>query len=527
MIFMLFFFFFSFRFLVREGFEYPKTVDDPVDWLSIEMVLVPEIENVLCPICLDVPFVPRFTRCGHIYCLPCLLQFFQTADSCSVSGLGNNWRSCPVCAEPLHLKQLRPIKFCPATEPKEGEIFNSLLVKKSVGSLRIEHPRFPNDSLDTLSPFQRLIPVSRSFVQMQILNPDLTQIRNEISTKKRQGECSLELSFLEAAQRLLEDQKRLLVSVTEAVSPTIDNCSSGEFYYFHQSKDGLNVFLHPLCMKILKFHFGSYESIPEDLSLPIVQLERLIVTSGNRRRFKYLDHLSSGTQIILVEVDLRGVVSGSTLNFHVKELTSRKDIRDQKFASESRKTMKSDSILDEWKRMEDDFYFTTQGSAAMDIKIPESVNLNDLDDESSFPLPSSFNTNANASPGSLLFSTPPAFKRSPMLVSNRFSDAAASPPSFSALAHSLNSPFNYNLSFTIDGSSSSVMKGATSSYASISESTSAIASTLDNVNTTTSTSGNNITSTSNTTGNSTSSSPPSSSGKKKFVLFSSGLNIKR
>lgn len=344
-----------------------------------------------------------------------------------------------MCAEALHLKQLRPVKFCPATEPKEGDIFHSVLVKKSVGSFQPLEPAFPNDTLNTLSPFQRLIPVSRSFVLNQILNPELVFLRSEVKTRRARGEDSLELSFYEAAIKHIEERKEGLNSdaISRECSNGHNSNNSAEFYHFHQSRDGLNIFLHPLCMKILKNHFESYEAIPSHLSLPILQLEREIVTQGNRKRFKYLDHLSLGTQIILVEVDLRSIVSSSTLTTYSKELASRQGVRDQRLASDSRESSKQAdrSILEEWKMMEDDYYSISQATAAMDIRVPESVKLDNLDDEASFPLPSSFNNNA----GNTM--RPATVKKSPAFTNT------SSSPTFSALAHSLNSPFTYNQSY--------------------------------------------------------------------------------
>ena len=470
------------------------------------MVLVPEIENVLCPICLDVPCIPRFTRCGHIYCLPCLLQFFQTSEASS-EGLGNNWRSCPVCAEPLHLKQLRPVKFCPATEPQEGEMFHSVLIQKDVGSLRPHLPKFPNDSLSNLSPFQRLIPISKTFVIDEIITPDINLLRCEIKNRKLFGEESLEMSFFEASIKLLEDQKKAAAAVSIEDGPesktgtsTKKHSSAQDCYYFHQSRDGLNVFLHPLCMKILKHHFNSYDCIPRDLSLPIIQLERVLVNSSNRKRFKYLDHLSLGTQIILVEADLRSIVSDSTLQTHSKELSNRQDAREQKIA-QTPPEVRDRSILEEWKRMEDDYYSISQISAAMDIKVPESVKLDNLDDEASFPLPSSFN-----GPNSIPIKQPNT-RKSPQI------GTSVGSPSFSALAHSLNSPFTF--SSTANFSNDAVLGLGTNSPSSNPSPSWPHAQTT------------NISAASTETSPNLSTATASSNGKKKIVLFSSGLNVKQ
>lgn len=503
------FVFSNFRFLVKKTFPFPNSVDEPFDWLSIEMVLVPEIENVLCPICLDVPCIPRFTRCGHIYCLPCLLQFFQTSEP-SGGGLGNNWRSCPVCAEPLHLKQLRPVKFCPATEPQEGEIFHSLLIQKAVGSLRPHLPVFTNDSLSTLSPFQRLIPVSRSFVLNEIIAPDINLLRSEIKSRKSFGEESLELSFFEASIKLLEDQRKHEDIAISSVKqhqhhePAAKKAAMSECFYFHQSRDGLNVFLHPLSMKILKHHFNSYDAIPRDLSLPIIQLERVLVNSSNRKRFRYLDHLSLGTQIILVEVDLRSIVSDSTLQTHSKELSNRQDARDQEIAKSSASPSTRDrSILEEWKMMEDDYYSITQASAAMDIRVPESVKLDNLDDEASFPLPSSFNNS----------SSPAAIP----IKSNPKKSSSVGSPSFSALAHSLNSPFTFSSS--INFSNEALMNNGSPPPASSNANTAINTFSISPTRTPSWVSPPTQTSTPTTTS--------ATNSKKKIVLFSSGLNLKQ
>lgn len=490
--------------MVKEGSLIPKSGDETFfDWLSIEMVLVPEIENILCPICLDVPFVPRFTRCGHIYCLPCLLQYFQSNEpGSSPEGLGNNWRTCPVCSEPLHLKQLRPIKFCPVTEPKEGEIFHSILIKRPIGFINPIEPFLPNDSLSTISPFQKLIRISSSFLVNEIILPELSFLRSEVKRRKQGGEETLELSFNEASLKMIEDNLNMIVAkskndkLSDTVSTlgnkvikvsnklntsctpstqnnTLSNVLSppqshpSNCYYYYQSRDGLNVFLHPLSMKILKYHFTSYELIPSHLSLPIIQLDRVIVNSSNRKRFKYLDHLSLGTQIILVEVDLKSIVSESTLNFYKKELSLRKGARDQNLKISTNQNKDKSSILEEWKRMEDDFYSFQSTTSAMDIHVPESVKLDNLNDDSSFPLPSS------------------PYNTCPVVVPNKKIQMSSGSPSFSTLANSLNSPFTFSAHYCDFSSTNSPDSNSTTT---------------------------------------TTSSTAASNGKKKILLFSNGLN---
>ncbi|KAI8444279.1 hypothetical protein BY996DRAFT_8127236 [Phakopsora pachyrhizi] len=40
----------------------------------------PQISQLACPICLSPPTAPRMTRCGHIFCYPCLLHYIELSD---------------------------------------------------------------------------------------------------------------------------------------------------------------------------------------------------------------------------------------------------------------------------------------------------------------------------------------------------------------------------------------------------------------------------------------------------------------
>ena len=75
--------------------------DEPVSWESVRWVMErvvltntsPENATPTCPICLS-PFVcPRITKCGHSFCLPCLLRHLH------VSAQTNPYQACkcPCC----------------------------------------------------------------------------------------------------------------------------------------------------------------------------------------------------------------------------------------------------------------------------------------------------------------------------------------------------------------------------------------------------------------------------------------------
>lgn len=71
-------------------------------------------EASCCPICLDNLVCARITKCGHFYCLACLLRHIQ------VHAQSNPYAhvKCPCCAVPLHIPDLRPVLFQIALPPK-------------------------------------------------------------------------------------------------------------------------------------------------------------------------------------------------------------------------------------------------------------------------------------------------------------------------------------------------------------------------------------------------------------------------
>ena len=83
--------------------------DSPVSWESVRIVkhIVPleEGSEVTCPICLCDFVCPRVTKCGHSYCLSCIVHHVQShAASNPYSDV-----SCPCCFLPLALSDLRPV----------------------------------------------------------------------------------------------------------------------------------------------------------------------------------------------------------------------------------------------------------------------------------------------------------------------------------------------------------------------------------------------------------------------------------
>lgn len=97
----------------KQGYSF-KGHDMPVSWESVRTVkyLSPATDalNVTesqetCPICLDNFTCPRITKCGHCFCLPCLMRHNHTSTADNAA-LGVK---CPCCSLPIHFDDIRPV----------------------------------------------------------------------------------------------------------------------------------------------------------------------------------------------------------------------------------------------------------------------------------------------------------------------------------------------------------------------------------------------------------------------------------
>lgn len=91
--------------------------DEAVSWELVRMVkyLVPsEPDATCCPICLDTLVSARITKCGHHFCLPCVLRHVQ------VHAQSNPYThvKCPCCSMPLHVPDLRPVLLTTSLPPR-------------------------------------------------------------------------------------------------------------------------------------------------------------------------------------------------------------------------------------------------------------------------------------------------------------------------------------------------------------------------------------------------------------------------
>lgn len=96
----------------------------------------------------------------------------------------------------------------------------------------------------------------------------------------------------------------------------------------YQMIDGSLVFLDPFFTKLLLQEHGGYSSLPTVLQdVQIERLSELSITAYIRRKHRFLAHLPLGSQVALVEIDLRSHLSRETKVLFAEEFMQRKELQ--------------------------------------------------------------------------------------------------------------------------------------------------------------------------------------------------------
>ncbi|KAG1810187.1 uncharacterized protein HD556DRAFT_1318651 [Suillus plorans] len=125
----------QYRFVMNPSGDYTVHFADPdifFQWHDILQVIIPRSSALAsatvvggeravqeegvktCPICLSPPTAPRMTKCGHVYCFPCILHYLSMSEKLK-------WARCPVCFDTLNEKQLKSVKWYDGPQFQEDE----------------------------------------------------------------------------------------------------------------------------------------------------------------------------------------------------------------------------------------------------------------------------------------------------------------------------------------------------------------------------------------------------------------------
>ncbi|KAJ2830340.1 hypothetical protein IWW50_000340 [Coemansia erecta] len=326
----------------------------------IERVIMPlSGEATNCPICLSPPVAARVTRCGHVFCLPCILRHIAYSSDDKRQD-----RKCPICWCTISSDNLLPVHFWaaqyiagkPATSNAQAHLGASKLAPGTHITMQLmklgsadggssssafDSSHFPWSFSDRALTFARCMLATHGYVAGEY-ERELVELQQAKEDKDADSESKL---FIESAvmsvEAALADAQRPskadvrreeLAFAEQAVSNALGSLQQGdtsdsskvaddEFLYFYQADDGQHIYMHPLHMRILAHDRGGYVDMPDTLEIKLKHSVESMVTDEVRQRFRFLDHLSLRCELVIIEPELKNLVAQKSLDKFRQQLS--------------------------------------------------------------------------------------------------------------------------------------------------------------------------------------------------------------
>lgn len=206
------------QFVVADDQDYKAHFTDPdtlVNWDCVQQVRIYSHEVPSCPICLYPPVAAHITRCGHIFCWPCMLHYLSLSDK--------SWSKCPICYEAVHTGDLKSVVAMETRQYTVGDVITMRLMRREKGALvalpssqwvKVEEPVRYGDA--GLSPYSKLLLISPD----QAL--DMVRVEKAVLQSQLSQEADSQSCFIQRALCLLKEREEGLLK--QKKSSAVDCC---------------------------------------------------------------------------------------------------------------------------------------------------------------------------------------------------------------------------------------------------------------------------------------------------------------
>lgn len=206
------------QFVVADDQDYKAHFTDPdtlVNWDCVQQVRIYSHEVPSCPICLYPPVAAHITRCGHIFCWPCLLHYLSLSDK--------SWSKCPICYEAVHTGDLKSVVAMETKQYMVGDVITMRLMRREKGALvalpssqwvKVEEPVRYGDA--GLSPYSKLLLIS-SEQALDMVAEEKAILQIQLSQEDDSQCC-----FIQRALCLLKEREEGLLKQQKSSADSFD-----------------------------------------------------------------------------------------------------------------------------------------------------------------------------------------------------------------------------------------------------------------------------------------------------------------
>ncbi|KAF7548324.1 hypothetical protein G7046_g8720 [Stylonectria norvegica] len=355
----------NYRFVVSPEGSYTKHAADAdvhLDWsLVMQVIASSESQATSCPICLSEPVAPRMAKCGHIFCLPCLIRFMNSSsgDDEGKSARVSRWKKCPICEDSVYLHEVRPVRFYAGQEsplPRVGDDVVLRLMARNANSTmalpRESGAEVLNSGEDipwhfaaNVLDYARMMKGTVGYMEGQFeeeISGLLQQAKEDETLFGQDGEWSQKaIKAIHAEKEKLAELGNM-DGISLQASASAPSTSNSDFYFYSSPP---HLYLSPLDIRILKTKYGSFDSFPSTL-LPRVEHISTghVVDDVLRKRAKYLGHLPRGCVISLLECDWTDIVPPETLESFSADIERRRKRNHDKETQEERERLQAERL---------------------------------------------------------------------------------------------------------------------------------------------------------------------------------------
>ena len=349
----------NYRFVVSPEGSYTKHEADAdvfLDWADIMQVIASsQSQTASCPICLSEPVAPRMAKCGHIFCLPCLIRFMHSTDDDKARSV--RWKKCPICEDNVYLQEVKPVRFYAGQEspfPRVGDdVVLRLMARKAGSTLALPREggaEVLNSSDDApwhfaanVLDYSRIMKGTAEYMATQFTEEEQALQKQEREDETLFGQDGGWTQRAIKAVNAAKEKTETLKSPGSDAARTSSATTSDQDFYFYSSPPHL--YLSPLDIRILKAKYGDFSSFPSTL-LPRVEHISTghVVDDALRKRNKYLAHLPQGCIISFLECDWTDIVSAEILETFSGEIERRRKRNREKAAQEERERIQSERL---------------------------------------------------------------------------------------------------------------------------------------------------------------------------------------